>query len=105
MGRLSQMKLMHDLNRHLPQRAHLSIYEHIRLTVKRLALRQQLVNFCDRIGLVYRGQMIATGTPDELKAKVRAPGRPNPTLEDAFIALVEEHDAKTSAGVKGGGTP
>ncbi|HEY0766978.1 MAG TPA: ATP-binding cassette domain-containing protein [Steroidobacteraceae bacterium] len=45
--------------------------------------------YCDRIGLIWRGKKIAEGTPDELKASVRSPVRPEPTLEDAFIALIE----------------
>jgi ABC-type multidrug transport system ATPase subunit len=27
--------------------------------------------YCDRIGLVYRGKLIASGTPDDLKARRR----------------------------------
>jgi ABC-2 type transport system ATP-binding protein len=45
--------------------------------------------YCDRIGLIWRGRKIAEGTPDELKARVRSARQPDPTLEDAFIALVE----------------
>src|SRR5215468_10995035 len=45
--------------------------------------------YCDRIGLIWRGRKIAEGTPDELKARVRSSRQPEPTLEDAFIALVE----------------
>jgi ABC-2 type transport system ATP-binding protein len=45
--------------------------------------------YCDRIGLIWRGRKIAEGTPDELKARVRSPRQPEPTLEDAFIALIE----------------
>ncbi|HJZ55136.1 MAG TPA: ATP-binding cassette domain-containing protein [Gemmataceae bacterium] len=48
--------------------------------------------YCDRIGLVYRGKVIASGSPDELKEQARTPARPEPTLEDAFIALVEASD-------------
>ena len=48
--------------------------------------------YCDRIGLVYRGRMIAEGSPDELKAQVERQGEGEPTLEDAFIALVEASD-------------
>jgi ABC-2 type transport system ATP-binding protein len=47
--------------------------------------------YCDRIGLVYRGQLIALGTPDELKAKVANDDRQNPTMEDAFITLIEDY--------------
>jgi ABC-2 type transport system ATP-binding protein len=51
---------------------------------------------CDRIGLVYRGRMIHLGTPDELKKKGVTEDNPNPTLEDAFIHLIQEYDANLS---------
>jgi ABC-2 type transport system ATP-binding protein len=44
--------------------------------------------YCDRIGLVFRGQLIANGTPDELKESVATKENPDPTMEDAFIELV-----------------
>jgi ABC-type multidrug transport system ATPase subunit len=53
--------------------------------------------YCDRIGLVYRGRVIAEGSPDELKDRVRSDAQPEPTLEDAFIALVEASDREESA--------
>jgi ABC-2 type transport system ATP-binding protein len=49
--------------------------------------------YCDRIGLIWRGRKVAEGTPDELKARVRSVRQPEPTLEDAFIALVEAEAA------------
>lgn len=48
--------------------------------------------YCDRIGLVYRGRLIALGPPDELKRKVKTSELENPTMEDAFIALIREFD-------------
>jgi len=45
--------------------------------------------YCDRIGLIWRGRKIAEGTPDELKASAESATHPEPTLEDAFIALIE----------------
>ena len=48
--------------------------------------------YCDRIALIYRGKLLALGTPDDLKRKVVTPERPNPTMEDAFIELVLEAD-------------
>ncbi|HEY2482796.1 MAG TPA: ATP-binding cassette domain-containing protein, partial [Caulobacteraceae bacterium] len=48
--------------------------------------------YCDRIGLVYRGRLIAEGSPDDLKDRVHTDERSEPTLEDAFIALVSEDD-------------
>jgi ABC-2 type transport system ATP-binding protein len=46
--------------------------------------------YCDRATLIYRGQQIATGTPDELKARV---GRDDATMEDAFVTLIQASDA------------
>lgn len=48
--------------------------------------------YCDNIGLVYRGQMIKIGTPDALKEAAKKPENPSPTLEDAFIDLIQQHD-------------
>lgn len=45
--------------------------------------------YCDRIGLIWRGRKIAEGTPDELKASAARPDLPEPTLEEAFIELIE----------------
>ncbi|WP_104665298.1 ATP-binding cassette domain-containing protein [Ensifer adhaerens] len=53
--------------------------------------------YCDRISLIYRGRSIALGSPDELKAQVASDKLPDPTMEDAFIALVEGSEAKEAA--------
>src|SRR5207249_2405688 len=42
--------------------------------------------YCDRIGLIYQGRVIAEGSPDDLKDRVKSAEHPEPTLEDAFIA-------------------
>lgn len=47
--------------------------------------------FCDRIGLIYQSNLIEIGTPSELKAKARTAENPTPTLEDAFIYLIEHY--------------
>jgi ABC-2 type transport system ATP-binding protein len=39
-----------------------------------------------------QGEILAQGTPSEIKAKVRCTDRPNPSMEDAFISLIEEHE-------------
>jgi ABC-2 type transport system ATP-binding protein len=44
--------------------------------------------YCDRLGIVNQGKLIAVDTPAALRARVRTPDLPDPTLEDAFIALV-----------------
>ena len=48
--------------------------------------------YCDRIGLVYHGKLIAAGSPDELKQMVKSEELPDPTMEDAFIGLVKNYD-------------
>ncbi|MCL1907746.1 MAG: ATP-binding cassette domain-containing protein [Holophagaceae bacterium] len=48
--------------------------------------------YCDRIALVYRGKLIALGTPDDLKRSVKSDTNPTPTMEDAFIELVRGAD-------------
>jgi ABC-2 type transport system ATP-binding protein len=53
--------------------------------------------YCDRVALIYRGRSIAIDTPDGLQASVRSAALPNPTLEDAFIALIEAQDRREAA--------
>ena len=51
--------------------------------------------YCDRIGLVYRGKIIASGSPDDLKQQVATADNINPTMEQAFIDLVQRYDKGT----------
>jgi len=48
--------------------------------------------YCDRVGIIYRGRLIALGSPDALKEPFRSPELREPTLDDAFVALIEAHD-------------
>lgn len=52
--------------------------------------------YCDRIALIYRGKIINMDTPDALKESAKTPENASPTLEDAFIKLIEEYDRKNS---------
>ncbi|MBG0789134.1 MAG: ABC transporter ATP-binding protein [Desulfovibrionaceae bacterium] len=55
--------------------------------------------YCDRIALIYRGRMIATGPPDELKRQAADGDLAVPTFEEAFIRLIHRDDmARKSAG-------
>ncbi|PTU66448.1 multidrug ABC transporter ATP-binding protein [Chromobacterium sp. Panama] len=47
--------------------------------------------YCDRIGLVYRGRLIASGTPDQLKRQAAGVDE-DITMEEAFIRLVAADD-------------
>jgi ABC-2 type transport system ATP-binding protein len=53
--------------------------------------------YCDRLGIVSQGRLAAVGTPGELRAEVQSPALPDPTLEDAFIALIERDPARSEA--------
>lgn len=53
--------------------------------------------YCDRIALIYRGRTIAHGAPDELKMRVRTKELTEPTLEDAFIQIVQQDDGSEAA--------
>jgi ABC-2 type transport system ATP-binding protein len=48
--------------------------------------------YCDRIALIYRGRAIALDSPDALKARIANRDNPDPTMEDAFIALIEQSE-------------
>jgi ABC-2 type transport system ATP-binding protein len=48
--------------------------------------------YCDRVALMYRSRVIALDSPDALKAGAATDERPEPTMEDTFIALVEAAD-------------
>jgi ABC-2 type transport system ATP-binding protein len=50
--------------------------------------------YCDRIALIYRGETIALGSPDALKRQAASADNPDPSLEDAFISLVQSSDAE-----------
>ncbi|MDT3519170.1 ATP-binding cassette domain-containing protein [Cronobacter sakazakii] len=52
--------------------------------------------YCDRIGLVYHGKLIASGTPDDLKRQAAREANDEPTMEEAFIRLIEAWDKEHS---------
>lgn len=52
--------------------------------------------YCDRIALVYKSQVIKMGTPEDLKNAAKTKENPSPTMEDAFIYLIEEHERESN---------
>jgi ABC-2 type transport system ATP-binding protein len=48
--------------------------------------------YCDRLAIMAAGQILALGTPEEVKGRVRSEAHPEPTMEDAFIALIEAQE-------------
>jgi ABC-2 type transport system ATP-binding protein len=48
--------------------------------------------YCDRLVLMSLGEVLAEGTPADIKDRVRRADQPNPSMEDAFISLIQEHE-------------
>jgi ABC-2 type transport system ATP-binding protein len=47
--------------------------------------------YCDRMVVMVDGRILATGAPAEIRERVAAPAGREPTIEEAFIAIVEAH--------------
>jgi ABC-2 type transport system ATP-binding protein len=45
--------------------------------------------YCDNLAIMSAGEILALGTPAEIKAAARSAEYPEPTMEDAFIGLIE----------------
>jgi ABC-2 type transport system ATP-binding protein len=54
-------------------------------------------NYCDRLVIMAEGEVLAEGTPADMKARFRSDVHPDPTMEDAFIGLIEAHEAGKEA--------
>jgi ABC-2 type transport system ATP-binding protein len=50
--------------------------------------------YCDRVGIIYRGRLIALGTPDDLKDAARSAELPEPSLDDTFVDLIADYRAE-----------
>jgi ABC-2 type transport system ATP-binding protein len=48
--------------------------------------------YCDRVALMYRAKVIALDSPDALKSQAGTEDNSEPTMEDAFVSLVEAAD-------------
>ena len=49
----------------------------------------QEAEYCDRLAIISSGRILAMGDPASIKASGGREGAPAPTMEDAFIAMVE----------------
>jgi ABC-2 type transport system ATP-binding protein len=59
--------------------------------------------YCDRIAILDAGRILAQGTPAAIRDQAsRGPGS-EPTMEDAFIAVVEQARAKQAQTTAAGG--
>jgi ABC-2 type transport system ATP-binding protein len=55
--------------------------------------------YCDRLAIMADGDILATGTPEQIKERMRTDAHPEPTMEDAFIGLLEDH-GRTKANIE-----
>jgi ABC-2 type transport system ATP-binding protein len=53
--------------------------------------------YCDRIAFIYQGKIIKIASSTEVKQEVVTDINPNPTLEDAFIAMIENYNGEIDA--------
>jgi ABC-2 type transport system ATP-binding protein len=50
----------------------------------------QEAEYCDQIAIMDAGRVLAQGSPAQLRELARTDGRPDPSMDDAFIAVVEQ---------------
>jgi ABC-2 type transport system ATP-binding protein len=49
-------------------------------------------DYCDRLAIIASGNILALGTPSEIKSATRSAEIPEPTMEDAFISLIKKSE-------------
>lgn len=76
---LARRELQHRINRLADQGVTLLVTTHF----------MEEAEYCDRLVIMAQGEILAEGTPEEMKARFRAPELPKPTMEEAFIGLLE----------------
>jgi ABC-2 type transport system ATP-binding protein len=50
--------------------------------------------YCDRLVIMAQGRILAEGTSEEMRERFRSATLPNPTMEDAFVALITGAEAR-----------
>lgn len=53
--------------------------------------------YCDNLVLMSLGEILAQGSPQEIRAKAQDAVHPKPSMEDAFIYLIQHHDAEKTS--------
>ncbi len=49
-------------------------------------------DYCDRLAIIASGNILALGTPSEIKSETKSAEIPEPTMEDAFISLIKKSE-------------
>ena len=63
----------------------------------------QEAEYCDHIAIMDSGQVLSQGSPAEVRERARTEAQPEPSMEDAFIAVVEQ--ARARPGTRGAAPP
>jgi len=53
--------------------------------------------YCDRLVIMAQGEILGQGTPEAVKSRFRTPRTPDPSMEDTFIAMIEDYEEKEAA--------
>ena len=53
--------------------------------------------YCDRIAIMAAGEILTLGTPASVKQQARTERQPAPTMEDAFVELIRQHERMGAA--------
>lgn len=53
--------------------------------------------YCDRLAIMAAGRILTLGAPEEIRRNARSAATPEPTIEDAFIHLIEADQAEAVA--------
>ncbi len=56
--------------------------------------------YCDRLAIMAEGEILALGTPAEIRERARSEGHPEPSMEEAFIQLIEPQEGGDGPGGK-----
>jgi len=51
-------------------------------------------NYCDRLVIIAEGELLAEGTPSEMKDRFKTEQQASPSMEDAFIGLIERREQR-----------
>ena len=54
--------------------------------------------YCDRLAIMIAGEILTIGSPAEIKERARTREQAEPTMEDAFISLIEAREKNDSKG-------
>jgi ABC-2 type transport system ATP-binding protein len=61
--------------------------------------------YCDRMLIMSRGEKLALGTPEQIRGLARTADNPEPSIEDAFVALAEGRGPVGAGETAGDGEP